>query len=255
MLSHGSEGGYELAHVLLEGLKFRYQRTIVHRLDPRVKLLLTLTLFVIALMSSNIYDEALTFTAILIPASLAKSIRRLLRLLVYSLAFSAFIFIINYIFTHSLFSSSIVTVRFLGIVASTSMFFMTTSPDEVEYVLRWFRLPRDFVFAFATSIRFVPVLMMDLTQIIDAQKSRGLELDKGGPIKRIRNLVPVLIPLVVNALVRSSELAEAMEARGYGATEKPTFMYSLKMTKVDYLAVAIILTAAALLLSLFLHVV
>ena len=69
--------------------------------------------------------------------------------------------------------------------------------------MRWFRFPRDLVFAFVTAVRFVPVLLMDALQIMDAQKSRGLELEKGNPLRRIRNFVPVLVPLVVNAVVRS----------------------------------------------------
>jgi energy-coupling factor transport system permease protein len=228
-----------MAHVLAEGLKFRHQDTPIHSLDPRIKLLMSVMLFSVALVSDGPYQLAVTFAAIAVPTTLARSLRRMGRVVVVSLTFAAFILVVNILVGYPLLKSLSITLRFIAIVAATSLFFVTTSPDELEYVMRWFRLPRDFVFAFVTAVRFVPVLMLDLTQIIDAQKSRGLELDKGGPIKRLRNLVPVLIPLIVNALIRSGELAEAMESRGYGAVKKPTSLHELRLWGRDYAALMI----------------
>jgi energy-coupling factor transport system permease protein len=242
-----------MAQVLLEGLKFRYQRSVIHELDPRVKLLLTALLFVFSLIGYNFYQEAVTFCLIAVPAILARVLRRMMRLMVFAVPFSLFIILLNMWGGGTLLHSIVIAVRFIEIVSSTSLFFVTTSPDELEYVLRWFRFPRDFVFAFATSIRFVPVMMIDLNQIIDAQKSRGLEIEKGGPIKRIRNLVPVLVPLIVTALVRSSELAEAMEARGYGAVKKPTSLFNLKLQSNDLMALSIILPGSVALILLYLY--
>jgi len=243
-----------MAKVIYEGLKFRYKTTLIHRLDPRVKMVLSIALFALALLGSNFYQEAITFVVTTVPAVIAKSLRRLMRVVALSVTFGVFVVVINLVAGGTIVESIVLAVRFLEIVASTSLFFVTTSPDELEYVLRWLRMPRDFVFAFATSIRFVPVLLMDLTQIIDAQRSRGLELDKGGPIKRIRNLIPVLIPLIVNSLVRSGELAEAMESRGYGAVKKPTSMNTLRMTLRDWVALAIVLLGTTVLIWLYLYV-
>jgi energy-coupling factor transport system permease protein len=239
------EGGAIVAHLLAEGLRFRHQDTPIHRLDPRLKLLMSIALFSISLLTSNFYQLAVAFCAIAVPATLARSLRRLGKVVSVSLTFAAFIFIIDLVFSYGWVKSAVLALRFIAIIASTSLFFVTTSPDELEYVMRWFHLPRDFVFAFVTAVRFVPVLMLDLTQIIDAQKSRGLELDKGGPVKRLRNLIPVLIPLIVNALVRSGELAEAMESRGYGAVKKPTSLYSLRLASRDYAALVVTTVAWA----------
>lgn len=241
-----------MAQVLLEGLKFRYQKSIIHELDPRVKLLLTSFLFILSIIGSDLYQEAVTFTLIFLPSIIARVSRRLLRLVLFAIPFTVIIVILNLWGGGTLFNSIIISVRFVEIVASTSLFFITTSPDELEYVLRWFRLPRDFVFAFATSIRFVPVMLIDLNQIIDAQKSRGLEIERGGPLKRIKNLIPVLVPLIVTALVRSGELAEAMEARGYGAVKRPTSLYSLKIKDKDLIALAIIIPGSVALILLYL---
>jgi energy-coupling factor transport system permease protein len=70
---------------------------------------------------------------------------------------------------------------------------------------------------------------------MDAQKSRGLELDKGNFLKRIRNYIPILIPLIVGAIRRSLELAEAMESRAFGAQKKRTNLYKLQLKRSDYL--------------------
>jgi energy-coupling factor transport system permease protein len=102
--------------------------------------------------------------------------------------------------------------------------------------MKAFRLPRDVVFAFVTAVRFIPVMMLDTMQIMDAQKSRGLELDRGNFVKRIRNMIPVLIPLVVNSVIRSGDLAEAMESRAYGAVPRPTSLVEYRARGTDRVA-------------------
>jgi energy-coupling factor transport system permease protein len=74
---------------------------------------------------------------------------------------------------------------------------------------------------------------------MDAQKSRGLELERGNFLKRIRNFIPILIPLIVGAIRRSLELAEAMESRAFGAKKERTSLYILKMKKNDWTALGI----------------
>jgi energy-coupling factor transport system permease protein len=86
---------------------------------------------------------------------------------------------------------------------------------------------------------------------MDAQKSRGLELERGNFFKRIRNYIPILIPLIVGAIRRSLELAEAMESRAFGARKQRTSLYSLKLRNSDY--AALLLGAGVLVLSLYLR--
>jgi energy-coupling factor transport system permease protein len=88
-------------------------------------------------------------------------------------------------------------------------------------------------------VRFVPVLAEEAQTIMDAQKARGLELERGNFLKRIRNYIPILIPLIVSAIRRSLELAEAMESRAWGATKKRTNLYMLKMHRGDLVLLAI----------------
>jgi energy-coupling factor transport system permease protein len=152
----------------------------------------------------------------------------------FSLVFAVFIFSINIVFGLGILRAFTYALRFLAIISSTSLFFVTTSPDELEQIMKWLRVPRDVVFAFVTAVRFIPVVMLDTFQIMDAQKSRGLELEKGNLIARVRNMIPILIPLVVNSVIRSGELAEAMESRGYGSTPHPTSLYRMKLNWYDW---------------------
>jgi len=141
------------------------------------------------------------------------------------------------------------TLRFLVLVESFSIFFLTTSPDHLGLALEQSHVPYEFCFAFTTAVRFVPVLAEEAQTIMDAQKARGLELERGNFIKRIKNYIPLLIPLIVNAIRRSLELAEAMESRAWGATEKRTNLYVLTLRSPDYLLV--ILSVLMLILAVY----
>ncbi len=143
------------------------------------------------------------------------------------------------------------TLRFVVLVESFSVFFLTTSPDHLGLALEQSRVPYEFAFAFTTAVRFVPVLAEEAQTIMDAQKARGLELEKGNFLKRIRNYIPVLIPLIVSAIRRSLELAEAMESRAWGATKKRTNLYSLRLRKGDF--ALILITAAIIAVSVYIR--
>jgi energy-coupling factor transport system permease protein len=141
------------------------------------------------------------------------------------------------------------TMRFIVLVESFSVFFLTTSPDYLGLALEQSRMPYEFAFAFTTAVRFVPVLAEEAQTIMDAQKARGLELEKGNLLKRIRNYIPILIPLIVSAIRRSLELAEAMESRAWGAVKKRTNLYLLKLHKGDYLLIG--LTTIVLIITIY----
>jgi energy-coupling factor transport system permease protein len=116
-------------------------------------------------------------------------------------------------------------------------------------------VPYEFTFAFTTAVRFVPVLAEEAQTIMDAQKARGLELERGSFMKRIRNYIPILIPLIVSAIRRSLELAEAMESRAWGAAKKRTNLYVLKMRRGDLvlIIISVILLITAVYVRYFVH--
>jgi energy-coupling factor transport system permease protein len=251
---------------VFDGLRFRKVYSPIHNLDPRIKFVYVIAVFVVAILFYQIIPLFILFVMQIPFVLLARVQRQWLRSLRGAAFLAAFIFIINiattffttgYHLAPSAIESAVaLTLRFVVLVESFSVFFLTTSPDHLGLALEESRVPYEFAFAFTTAVRFVPVLAEEAQTIMDAQKARGLELEKGGILKRIRNYVPVLSPLIVSAIRRSLELAEAMESRAWGATKKRTNLYALKLHKGDYglLAIIVAILAIAVYVYLFVHV-
>ncbi len=246
---------------VFEGFKFRRVYSPIHQLDPRVKFFYVLAIFVIAIMFNQLLPLILLFLIQLPFVFIAGVQREWIRSLRGALLFATMIFVFNFVFTYfwteypllpspSLLEHSIaMTLRFIVLVESFSVFFLTTSPDHLGLALEQSHVPYEFCFAFTTAVRFVPVLAEEAQTIMDAQKARGLELERGNFIKKVKNYIPVLIPLIVSAIRRSLELAEAMESRAWGATKKRTNLYVLRMKRGDY--VLILISATTLILAAY----
>lgn len=131
--------------------------------------------------------------------------------------------------------------RFLALTSAFSVFFLTTTPDDFMSALEKIGLPKEYTLMFTMSMRFVPTLARDLQIIVDAQKSRGLELEKGSLIRKVKNYVPILIPLIIYEIRRSIMIAEALEARAFGALKQTTSYTELKMKFKDYIFIIIII--------------
>ena len=170
---------------------------------------------------------------------------------------SSLIFVVNF-FTGSVFSAIALTLRFLVLLTAFSLFFMTTSPDDLGLALdrigavrwlsrKWLGYPNALSFTFTTAVRLVPTLA------VDAQRSRGLELDRGNLLRRIRNYIPILIPLLLIAIRRSLELAEALESRGFPGKEGRTSLFQLKLKRGDYAIIGISVGAIAVSIWIYLH--
>jgi len=256
---------------VFEGFKFRKVSSVIHTLDPRVKFFFVCILFVMAIMFIQLLALAVLFFIPLPFVFMARVNRQWLRSLRGAALLAVFIFATNFVIGYFYPSSSIpnvdgaidtpmeyfalferaaaMTLRFVVLIASFSVFFLTTSPDHLGLALQQSHVPYEFCFAFTTAVRFVPVLADEAQTIMDAQKARGLELESGNLIKRIRNYIPILIPLIVNAIRRSLELAEAMESRAWGASDKRTNLYKLNLKRADI--ILIIITVLMLILAVY----
>lgn len=242
---------------VFDGLKFRKISSPIHNLDPRIKFVYVIVIFVAAIMFRSIMPLAVLFVMQLPFVFIARVQKQWIRSMRGAAFLAAFIFIINIVTTYftsgymlqvaAIENAIAMTLRFVVLVESFSVFFLTTSPDHLGLALEQSKVPFEFAFAFTTAVRFVPVLAEEAQTIMDAQKARGLELEKGNLMKRIRNYIPVLIPLIVSAIRRSLELAEAMESRAWGACKKRTNLYALKLHKGDYtlLVISIVILLAA----------
>jgi len=226
---------------VFEGLKFKRASTPIHRLDPRVKFLISCIIFITAVLFNELLPLLVLFLAQLPLILVARVHREWIQSLKGASIFAVMIFVMNLVVgymsptsSYTISFSLAMAVRFLVLIASFSSFFLTTSPDDLGLALEESRIPYEFCFAFTTAVRFVPVLANEAQTIVDAQRSRGLELEKGNFMRRVRNYIPILIPLIVSAIRRSLELAEAMESRSFGAKKTRTSLYSLRMKSIDY---------------------
>jgi len=216
-------------------------------------------MFVVAILFNEFIPLAVLFLLQLPFVFVAGVKREFLRSLRGAAFFATVIFVFNFVFGYffhytyvgeSLLEYSLtMSLRFLVLVESFSIFFLTTSPDHLGLALEQSRVPYEFTFAFTTAVRFVPVLAEEAQTIMDAQKARGLELERGNFLKRVRNYIPILIPLIVSAIRRSLELAETMESRAWGASPKRTNLYVLKVKLGDL--VLIVLTVAFLAVGVY----
>jgi energy-coupling factor transport system permease protein len=249
---------------LLEGLRFTRGDSPLHRLDPRVKFFMTIVIFTSAVLFMDLLPLLVIFVA-QIPLVLIADIRKeWMKSLKGSLFLSVIIFstnLISYYFfqgrtlnTENVEIALALTVRFLNLITSFSLFFLTTSPDKLSLALEKARIPYEFNFAFITAIRFVPVLADEAQSIMDAQRSRGLELDKGGFLTRIRKYIPILLPLIINSIRRSLDLAEAMESRAFGATRERTNLFELVMERRDYavFVISLVVLVALIVMKIYL---
>ena len=247
---------------LFEGLRFSGGDTPIHRLDPRAKFVLTASIFTAAVLYFHLLPLLIIFLIQLPIVAAAKVWRGWLRTLRGGLYIAVLILVTNlisfYFYKGRVFTLEMVeyslsmTLRFIVLVASFSIFFLTTSPDRLSLALEKLHIPYEFTFAFITAIRFVPVLAEEAQSIIDAQRARGLELERGGLLRRVRNYIPILLPLIVNSIRRSLELAEAMESRAFGAVRERTNLYELEMGGLNY--VVLMLSIALMAIAIYIRV-
>lgn len=232
----------------------------IHRMDARVKLLLTL-LFVVGIFFIKSYfgfilTAVLLLTIILVAKlpmmSVLKSVRGVLLILVFTALINLFLggengsevlwkWNILTITESSVHTTIKLVLRLFLLISGTTILSLTTTPvalaDGVESLLsplKVIRVPvRDIAMIMSIALRFIPTLFEETNKIISAQKSRGASFDTGGPIARIKALLPVLIPLFVSSFRRADELAFAMDSRCYNASEKRVKMRQYKLGVAD----------------------
>lgn len=241
---------------VFEGLKFKRVVSPIHLLDPRIKFIYVCSIFAVAVAFWELLPLAIVFIVQIPFVLVARVQKEWLRSLRGAAFLATIIFgtnlLFRFIYSGYTFTAQDIEyamammLRFVVLVESFSIFFLTTSPDHLGLALEQTHIPYEFCFAFTTAVRFVPVLAEEAQTIMDAQKARGLELEKGNFLKRIRNYIPILIPLIISAIRRSLELAEAMESRAWGAIEKRTNLYVLKIRGADYLLIGISILALSI---------
>ena len=234
--------------------------SVLHRMDPRVKLALTFAYIVAIFLPRNWWGLGLSAVVIVgvlalsrLPAKLlAKSIKPILPLILITAVINLFYvdgtvwwqWWIFRVTAEGVTTAVFIAVRILCLILGTSLLTYTTSPttltDAMERLLsplRAVRLPvHEIAMMMTIALRFIPTLIEETEKIMAAQKARGADMESGGLMQRIRALIPVLIPLFISSFRRAYELATAMECRCYHGGDGRTRMKQLKLKGGDYAA-------------------
>lgn len=234
--------------------------SVIHRLDPRVKLAGTLLYIISLFFFQNLwaYLIAVLFLAVVIRLSgvpfrfMVKGMRPILLLLLITVTFNLFLTpgeaLISFwkltITKEGLWLAFTMALRLTMLVIGSSVMTLTTTPnnltDGMEKGLRPLKLLRvpvhEVAMMMSIALRFIPILLEETDKIMKAQIARGADFESGNLIKRAKALVPLLVPLFISAFRRANDLAMAMEARCYRGGEGRTKMKPLVYGRRDGIA-------------------
>ncbi len=218
----------------LDALRFEVKNSILYKIDPRAKLTVSTIYALYTALTNNIYIHLILLGYLFIHLTvLGKIFRKTLRNIVILLPLVIIVFLANYIVTFSITSSLIPAIKLVNIVLSLNIFFLTTSPDDFSMTLEKLGFPITITLALSLSIRYIYVLSKTLQEIIDAQLSRGHKLDTGSLVQRIKNYIPIVVPLLIISVRKSILVAETLESRGFNEKIKRTPMITLTFTYID----------------------
>lgn len=249
----------------------------IHRLDPRVKIVLTFVLIVLLFVANTFVSYAVfvlfLIAVIAISKISPKLVLRGLKPILFIIAFTAILNIFytpgEYIFEWGFLHISkegikvaiFMVIRLMLLIITTSMLTYTTSPiqltDGLERLLgplKKVHVPvHELSMMMSIALRFIPTLIEETEKIISAQKARGADFESGNILQRAKAMIPILVPLFISAFRRADELATAMECRLYRGDIGRTRMKQLKIERVDICALIIcaLLIAAILVLRRF----
>lgn len=240
----------------------------IHQLDPRVKLMGTLIFICSLFITDNFigYIPVALFLVWVIALSkvpfkfMVRGMKAILMLLLFSVVINMFLTqgtpLLSLgkvtITKEGLYTALFMAIRLSLLVIGSSVMTLTTTPNHLTDglekglgFLKVFKVPvHELSMMISIALRFIPILVEETDKIMKAQIARGADFESGNVIKRVKSLVPLLVPLFVGAFRRANDLAMAMEARGYRGGEGRTKMKPLKYSSKDgaaYLAIALYL--------------
>ena len=241
--------------------------SLVHKFDPRMKLVLTIVYIILLFAASNPLGLTLSLVFLVamygvakIPFKLiTKSLKPILPIILFTAVLNLFFvsgegeplvhFWVLNIYAEGLRYAILMAVRVMALIAGTSLLTYTTSPivltDAIEQLLKplgRLHFPvHELAMMMSIALRFIPTLIEETDKIISAQKARGADFESGNIIQRVKNMVPLLVPLFISAFRRANDLALAMEARCYHGGEGRTQMKPLRYQTRDYAAYGVLM--------------
>jgi len=238
--------------------------TVVHRLDPRTKLILTVVYIVALFLCKQLVSYGVMLvvliSCILVSKVGFKAIFRGMKPILFIVAVTALLnlfytkgqgeplaaFWVLEIYAEGIWAAAFMVLRIAMLISGTFLLTYTTSPiqltDAIENLLgplKKIRVPiHELAMIMSIALRFIPTLIEETDKIMSAQKARGADFDSGGLVQKAKALVPLLVPLFISAFRRADELAVAMECRCYHGGEGRTRMRRFQYRRRDYIALA-----------------
>ena len=222
------------------------KKSVLHSTDPRVKIILSLFLFTICIIFNDpLYIGSIFFSLLIFLRISGKiEIKKILSFLKPMLPFVIMIMLLWIILgsdkgniIYQIWKLKIrdlnikmavaMGFRVLAMILSTFLLLMTTEQRDLVLALVKMKLPYEYGLTIAIALRYVPTLASLAVSITDAQKARGLELEKGNIIEKVKKYIPILVPLIVKSIKLAQELAIAIETRAFGKPNR-TFYRDLK---------------------------
>ena len=245
--------------------------SLVHRLDPRTKLI-AVTLYIVALFLADYFYTYAIMVAVLglsiaishvPPKSILRGLKPVLFIAIFTAVLNLFytpgthVLVQVWIFTITLegiLNAFFMVVRIMMLIAGTFLLTYTTSPilltDGLESLmnpLKKIHVPvHELAMMMSIALRFIPTLIEETDKIMSAQRARGADFESGNLIQRAKALIPLLVPLFISAFRRADELAVAMECRCYHGGEGRTRLRQLRYQGIDYAALAFFLVITVL---------
>lgn len=241
-------------------------KSVVHRLDPRVKLVWTMLYLISLFLFKSIsgYLVATLFLVGIIKASkvpfrfIVKGLKPVIMLLMITVLFNLFLTREGDVLFHAwiititeggLRTAVYMAIRLIYLIIGSSLMTFTTTPNEltdgIEELLRplnKIHVPvHEIAMIMSIALRFIPILLEETDKIMKAQLARGADFESGNIIQRAKSMIPILVPLFVSAFRRANDLAMAMEARCYRGGDGRTKMKPLRYCSRDYMAYVVVI--------------
>jgi len=248
--------------------------SLLHRMDPRVKIVLTFVYVIMVFMAQNVYSIILVSALLVLMTVLssisfkqiALSLKPMLLVIIFTTVLNLFIVEGDYLFVYHFLHISVqgiqtaasFAVRFCCFIAGASLLTYTTSmsslSDGLEKLLmplKRFNVQGDVIAMIITiTLRFIPTLIEEIEKITNAQKARGADLESGGFFQRVRAHMPIIIPLFISSFRRADELSNAIECRCYAVGKARSKLHQLRLENKDFAAIVIFIVLFCLLIFL-----
>lgn len=255
-------------------------KSLIHKLDPRIKIIITILYIVFAFIASNPVSLTLVSAVLVVFILLSrvpvkvylKNLKSILPIILFTAIINVFYidkgrmlvkwWIIK-ITDGGIYQAVFIAVRIILLVMISAVLTYTTTPTSLTDAIERLLSPLKYIklggavhimaMMMTIALRFIPTLIEETDKIMNAQKARGADMESGNFIKRIKAMLPILIPLLISSFRRAYELAEAMESRCYNGGEGRQRMKQLKLSVLDIamLSASAIICALVIVFNIF----